>query len=163
MAKKVKATGDLVASMYVAAIETAGIINNQEATNLREEFELPKTDVVEIIAGNPEVGEAIAEAIVEEIAKAEKVKKEKTQLVLCNINGADYLFETHLPIKEAQKLLSKKAKSMFVTPKDKYDNRITNDDFLKRYAKQIGRMEQLGIQPELLEQFNMELLVGEEA
>ena len=162
MAKKVKATEDLVASMYVAAIETAGIINNQEATNLREEFELPKTDVVEIIAGNPEVGEAIAEAIVGAIVE-EKIKKEKTQLVLCNINGADYLFETHLPIKEAQKLLSKKAKSIFVTPKDKYDNRITNDDFLKRYAKQISRMEQLGIQPELLEQFNMELLVGEEA
>ena len=162
MTKKVKATEDLVASMYVAAIETAGIINNQEATNLREEFELPKTDVVEIIAGNPEVGEAIAEAIVGAIVE-EKIKKEKTQLVLCNINGADYLFETHLPIKEAQKLLSKKAKSIFVTPKDKYDNRITNDDFLKRYAKQISRMEQLGIQPELLEQFNMELLVGEEA
>ena len=162
MAKKVKATEDLVASMYVAAIETAGIINNQEATNLREEFELPKTDVVEIIAGNPEVGEAIAEAIVGAIVE-EKIKKEKTQLVLCNINGADYLFETHLPIKEAQKLLSKKAKSIFVTPKDKYDNRITNDDFLKRYAKQISRMEQLGIQPELLEQFNMELSVGEEA
>ena len=84
-------------------------------------------------------------------------------MVLCNINGADYLFETHLPIKEAQKFLSKKAKSIFVTPKDKYDNRITNDDFLKRYAKQISRMEQLGIQPELLEQFNMELFVGEEA
>ena len=162
MTKKVKATEDLVASMYVAAIETAGIINNQEATNLREEFELPKTDVVEIIAGNPEVGEAIAEAIAEAIVE-EKIKKEKTQLVLCNINGADYLFETHLPIKEAQKLLSKKAKSIFVTPKDKYDNRITNDDFLKRYAKQISRMEQLGIQPELLEQFDMELLVGEEA
>ena len=162
MAKKVKVTGELAASMFVTAVENAGIIENQEATNLREEFELPKADVVEIIAENPEVGEAIVEEIVKE-EKAEKVKKEKTQLVLCNINGADYLFETHLPIKEAQKLLSKKAKSIFVTPKDKYDNRITNDDFLKRYAKQIGRMEQLGIQPELLEQFNMELLVGEEA
>ena len=162
MAKKVKVTGDLAASMFVSAVENAGIIDNQEATNLREEFELPKTDAVEIIAENPEIGEAIVEEVVKE-EKAEKVKKEKIQLVLCNINGADYLFETHLPIKEAQKLLSKKAKSIFVTPKDKYDNRITNDDFLKRYAKQIGRMEQLGIQPELLEQFNMELLVGEEA
>ncbi len=95
----------------------------------------------------PENVEAIAEKVVE------KAKKERIQLVLCNIDSIDYLFETNLPIKTAQHLLSKIAKNVFVTPKDKYDNRTNNEDFLQRYPKQINRMEQLEISNLKLEQW----------